>query len=208
MSDPVAPAAAPAPVAEPAAPVAAAPAPETPKPARVNPYARSAKPAVPVAASTSDAPQAAAPTPASKPKSSRVLALREAEIAKLKPVVAEHGEAMALLAPVVKAKLDALPEKARKALEVTFKDKPLALLREIQRLDEMGLLAAPAAPQPATTAAPQGPPATGTKEVDEDLATLAKWNDLSKKSPTAAQSFYSSHRAAIARAQAKSAARN
>lgn len=206
MSDPVIAPAAPAPVAEPAAPVAAAPAPEAPKPARVNPYARSTKPAAPVAASAPTSP--AAPTPASKPKSSRVLALREAEIAKLKPVVAEHGEAMALLAPVVKAKLDALPEKARKALEVTFKDKPLALLREIQRLDEMGLLAAPAAPPPATTAAPQGPPATGTKEVDEDLATLAKWNDLSKKSPTAAQSFYSSHRAAIARAQAKSAARN
>lgn len=206
MSDPVVPAPIVAPVAEPAAPVAAAPAPEAPKPARVNPYARSTKPAAPVAASTPT--PAAAPTPASKPKSSRVLALREAEIAKLKPVVAEHGEAMALLAPVVKDRLAALPEKARKALEVTYKDKPLALLREIQRLDEMGLLAAPAAPPPATTAAPQGPPATGTKEVDEDLATLAKWNDLSKKSPTAAQSFYSSHRAAIARAQAKSAARN
>lgn len=206
MSDPVTAPAAPAPVAEPAAPVAAAPAPEAPKPARVNPYARSTKPAAPVAAPTPTT--AAAPTPASKPKSSRVLALREAEIAKLKPIVAEHGEAMALLAPVVKTKLEALKPEARKELEAEFKDRPLALLKEIQRLDRMGLLAAPAAPPPATTAAPQGPPATGSKEVDADLEALARWTDLQKKSPTAAASFFSTNRAAIARAQAKSTARN
>lgn len=208
MSDPVAPAAAPAPVAEPAAPVAAAPAPEAPKPARVNPYARSTKPAAPVAAPAPEAQLPAAPTPASKPKSSRVLALRDAQLEKLKPIVAEHGEAMALLAPIVKSKLDALKPEARKEIEAEFKDRPLALLKEIQRLDRMGLLAQPAAQPPATTAAPQGPPATGTNEVDEDLATLARWEKLKKQSPTAAASFLGNNRTAIARAQAKSAARN
>lgn len=213
MSDPLPPAPAPtqetAPAAASSEPAGAAPA-AAAKPARVNPYARAAKPAVapPAPAAKVAAPEATpAPAPTAKPKSSRVLALREAEIQRLKPLVAEREEAMALLAPVVKAKLETLGERARKALEGEYKDRPLALLREIQRLEAMGLLAPPA-PAPATTAPPPGPAAGGGAATDPDLEALTRWNELQKKSPTAAQNFYSSNRAAIARAQAKTASRN
>lgn len=162
--------------------------------------------APPAAPAPASATPAAPPAPAAeaKPKNSRVLALRDAEIAKLKPIVAEHGEAMALLAPVVKAKLEALPEKARKALEGAYKDKPLALLKEIQRLDEMGLLTA-APPAPATTAPPPGPPTGGEKKTDPDAAALAEWQRLQALSPSAATMYYGQHRAAITRAQSKQA---
>lgn len=133
--------------------------------------------------------------------------MRDAEIARLKPIAAEHAEAMELLSPVVKSKLESLPEKARKVLAKQYEGKPLALLKEIARLEDIGAFAT-ATPAVATTAAPPGPAVGGPAATDPDLEALARWTDLQKKSPTAAQSFYSSNRAAIARAQAKTSARN
>lgn len=210
MSDPIAPVApAPATQEAPAAPAAATPAAPPPAP-KVNPYAR--KPAPVAAAPAPEAPLAAAPTPAAKPtvqKGTRLLAMREAEIEKLKPFAEQNKAYAEALAPIAQEQLKALPDTARDKLAKQYKDNPLGLVQEINRLRDLGLLTQPAAQLPgATTALPKQPAATAV-EADEDLLALRQWEDAKTRGlHTIAARLYSQNRPAIERGRQKAAARN
>ena len=210
MSDHAQPAAAPAPTA-PA--VDAAPAPEAaaappgPAPKR-HPYA--AKPVVrPVAAASPAAPVVDAKPTA--PKGSRVLAMRERELAALRgevePLKAARTEYETLLAPIVERELATLPEQARAAIAKKHGKDAAAVLREITYLRSLGAFAPVAAPPaaPATTAPKAAAPGVAV-EVDDDLAHLRAHEKLvAGGQPLRAATYLAQHAASISRGRQKAA---
>lgn len=211
MSDPTATAAPAAPTADASAPSAAAPvAPATAAPAappRKHPYGVRKTAAAPQVAAPVAAPAAEAPKPVAeaKPaKGSRVLALRERELASLKGELAPLRERQAAyekaLAPLAERELEALPTQVREALSKKHGRDALALLDELNYLRTLGLLTATA--KPATTAAPPVS-VTQAPEKDADLDAFRTYERLEKQSRTLAVDFHARNRAAIERGRAK-----
>lgn len=219
MSEPVSPAAPAAPTTDaapqPAAPPtavaqgAAAPAVQPRKhPYGVRKAAAPTQVAAPATAPAVEAP--AAPAADAKPapqKGSRVLALRERELASLKSELSPLRERQAAyekaLAPLAERELESLPAQVREALSKKHGKDSLALIDEVNYLRSLGLIGATA--KPATTAAP--PVAVSqAPESDADLSALRTYERLEKQSRTLAVDFHARNRAAIERGRAKASA--
>lgn len=210
MSDATPPAAPAAPAAEaPAAPAVEAPA--TPPAAAPKRHPYGAKPAArPVAAApVAEATGAPADPKPAAPKGSRVLAMRERELAALRgevePLKAARAKYETLVAPLAERELATLPEAARAQLAKKHGKDAAGLLEEITYLRSIGAFAAPAAAPagPPANTAPKTPPAPAI-EADPDAVALREYTALTAAHMTArASAFLAQHKPAIERARAR-----
>lgn len=212
MSDPVAPAAPAAPTpdaAAPAAPVVASPA--TPAPVR-HPYGAKAarRPVAPAqaapAAAPADAPAQAEAKPTNGGKGSKLVSVRDRQIAELKgkvePLEEQQKRYARAIGPLVERELEGLPEKARAHLAKKYAGDPLALLDYLEEARAMDAFVRPSA-KPATTAPAASPPAAASN--DPDAQVLADYAKLKASGSSARLAvFMQQHGAALARAQARS----
>lgn len=210
MSDPITPAAAPAPpVAAPVAeaqPATPAAAPPVAAPAFANPYASRAAPPAPVA----EVAPAAPPKPPAPTVTElhQTVAARDAALAKL---TTEAAALHTTVASHAATQLAALPANVRAVVERRANGDPVAALSIIDTMREAGVLGAPAvaplpvgantAPAPSAATAPSvGAPAPTPQS--NDALLLSQYQTLQSNAPQSAQMFRLRHGPAIERALA------
>lgn len=213
MSDPVAPAAPAAPPPDAAAPAApVAPAVPAAKPAPRHPYGAKAaqRPVAPAQAAPEAKPADAQAQPEAKPassgKGSKLVSVRDRQIAELKgkvePLEEQQKRYARAIGPLVERELEGLPEKARARLAKKYAGDPLALLDYLEEARAMDAFVRPSA-KPATTAPAAAPPAVAPS--DPDAQVLADYAKLKASGSSARLAvFMQQHGAALARAQARS----
>lgn len=170
-----------APAAPIPAPEPAAAAPEAPaKPRALNPWAKRAAAAAPVATTLAE--------PAADPR----LAALTSQVDALRGVLSRQAE----------TELAGAPENVRKYVIATAGDDPAKRLDALHALRAAGLATTPATVPSGATTLPSAAPAPLAQPANTDAVLLDHYNRLRETSPIVASAFATANREALARARA------